>query len=147
VAGFHPYLGDYIYLTAVGPTFYGIFSANNTPDNANFPNGVKFQRNANFTTHQLLNVDNQTPVSVSIDPFFFSITELVFPPIHPIAPIHVVEPIKTITPVHVVEPIRVITPVHVVEPIRTITPTRPIVPVDPVDPVQPIDPKKPAKPK
>src|SRR5262249_48331097 len=34
LAAFHPYLGDYIYLTAVGTTFYGIFSANNTPDHA-----------------------------------------------------------------------------------------------------------------
>src|SRR5262249_35260303 len=52
---------------------YGVFSANNTPDPANFPNGVTFLRNANFTTHQLLNVDNTTPVAISIDPFFFEV--------------------------------------------------------------------------
>jgi len=71
---FHPYLGDYIYLEAVGRDFYGVFCANNTPDQANFPNGVVFQRNANFATHTLLNVDNITPVAVSIDPFFFKLT-------------------------------------------------------------------------
>jgi len=68
---FDPYLGDYDHLVAVQNVFFGIFSANNTPDIANFPNGVKYQRNANFTTHQLLNVDNHTPVAASIDPFFF----------------------------------------------------------------------------
>ena len=71
---FYPYLGDYIRLQAVGRDFYGVFCANNTPDNANFPNGVIFQRNANFTTHTLLDVDNVTPVPISIDPFFFKVT-------------------------------------------------------------------------
>jgi hypothetical protein len=70
---FDPYLGDYLYLMAVGTSFYGIFSANNTPDNANFPNGVTFQRNANFSTNTLLATDNVTPVAVSIDPFFFKV--------------------------------------------------------------------------
>ncbi|UVK47008.1 choice-of-anchor D domain-containing protein [Mesorhizobium sp. AR07] len=72
-ASFQPYIGDYLYMMAVGRSFYGIFSANNTPDNANFPNGVKFQRNANFTTKTLLATDNVTPVAVSIDPFFFKV--------------------------------------------------------------------------
>jgi len=71
VKTFDPYLGDYDHLVAVQNVFFGIFSANNTPNIANFPNGVKYQRNANFTTHQLLNVDNHTPVAASIDPFFF----------------------------------------------------------------------------
>ena len=31
------------------------------------------QRNANFATRTLLNVDNQTPVAISIDPFFFRV--------------------------------------------------------------------------
>jgi len=35
---------------------------------------VTYQRNANFTTQKLLNLDNRTPVAVSIDPFFFSVT-------------------------------------------------------------------------
>jgi Cep192 domain 4/Abnormal spindle-like microcephaly-assoc'd, ASPM-SPD-2-Hydin len=70
---FDPYLGDYLYMMTVGSTFYGIFCANNTPDTANFPNGVKYQRNANFSTHTLLAVDDTTPVSTSIDPFFFKV--------------------------------------------------------------------------
>ncbi len=71
---FDPYLGDYDHLVAIGKDFYGIFSANNTPNRANFPSGVKYQRNANFTTHTLLRLDNTTPVSASIDPFFFKVT-------------------------------------------------------------------------
>jgi hypothetical protein len=68
-----PYLGDYLYMMTAGTTFFGIFSANNTPDIANFPNGVTYQRNANFTTKTLLNVNNVTPVAASIDPFFFKV--------------------------------------------------------------------------
>ena len=71
---FDPYLGDYLYMMTAGESFYGIFCANNTPDHANFPNGVKYQRNANFTSHTLLNLDNITPVSTSIDPFFFKVS-------------------------------------------------------------------------
>jgi hypothetical protein len=70
---FFPYIGDYNHLLCVGKDFYGIFSANNFPDAANFPNGVRYQRNVNFTTHKLLNVDNTTEVAVSIDPFFFTV--------------------------------------------------------------------------
>jgi hypothetical protein len=73
VKTFDPYVGDYDHLVAVGPRFFGIFSANNTPNMANFPNGVKYQRNANFTTHTLLNVNNSSPVAASIDPFFFKV--------------------------------------------------------------------------
>jgi hypothetical protein len=71
---FDPYLGDYADLVAVGTDFYGIFSANNTPDMTHFPKGVKYQRNANFTTRTLLALDNTTPVAVSIDPFFFKVS-------------------------------------------------------------------------
>lgn len=67
-----PYLGDYLYMMAVGHSFYGIFSANNTPDLANFPNGVTYQRNANFATKQLLDLSNN-PVPISIDPFVFKV--------------------------------------------------------------------------
>lgn len=74
---FLPYIGDYVHLMTIGPTFYGIFSANNTPDNANFPNGVLYQRNANFTTNTLLALDNQSRVQVSIDPFFFQVAPAV----------------------------------------------------------------------
>jgi hypothetical protein len=37
---------------------------------------VTYQRNANFTTHVLLNTNNVTPVSISIDPFFFHVVEV-----------------------------------------------------------------------
>jgi hypothetical protein len=66
-------IGDYCGLISVGKNFYGIFSANNTPDNANFPSGVTYQRNANFTTHTLTDLANN-PVGVSIDPFFVKVT-------------------------------------------------------------------------
>jgi len=68
-----PYLGDYLYMMTVDSTFYGVFCANNTPDPANFPQGVHYQRNANFVTKTLLATDNVTPVAVSIDPFFFKV--------------------------------------------------------------------------
>ncbi len=73
---FLPYLGDYMDMKSPGKDFYGIFSANNTPDTANFPLGVTYQRNANFATHVLLAADGVTPVNTSIDPFFFCLTEL-----------------------------------------------------------------------
>jgi hypothetical protein len=77
---FLPYIGDYAHLMAVGRDFYGIFSANNTPDLANFPQGVTYQRNANFTTHTLRNTDNVTAVAISIDPFFFRVPTQAYPP-------------------------------------------------------------------
>jgi hypothetical protein len=64
-------LGDYANIISIGKDFYGVFSAFNTPDNANFPNGVTYQRNANFGTNTLLANDGVTPVGASIDPFFF----------------------------------------------------------------------------
>jgi hypothetical protein len=67
---FLPYLGDYIRLVAVEDDFYGVFSGSNLPDTANFPSGVTYQRNANWTTHTLLRTDNSTPVPASVDPFF-----------------------------------------------------------------------------
>ncbi len=71
------WFGDYIYLAAVGKDFWGVFTSDNTPDMANFPNGVVYQRNANFTTHELLAVDNKTVVpNSSIDPFFFKVTTI-----------------------------------------------------------------------
>ena len=63
--------GDYLHLMAVGTAFYGIFSANNTPNPANFPAGMTFQRNCDLNRHVLLAVDSTTQVDVSIDPFFF----------------------------------------------------------------------------
>jgi hypothetical protein len=76
---FWPYLGDYIRLIAVGADFYGVFSGNNTPDMANFPSGVTYQRGADWAAHTLLNTDGATQVSVSIDPFFFHWTEGIIP--------------------------------------------------------------------
>jgi hypothetical protein len=74
-ATFQPYIGDYVRLLAIGIDFYGVFCGNNTPDPANFPSGIVYQRNANWTTHTLLSTDNVTPVAVSIDPFFFHYSE------------------------------------------------------------------------
>jgi hypothetical protein len=75
VAQFSPYLGDYDSVLAVGKDFYGVFSASNAPDMAHFPNGVIYQRNADFATRRLLGVDGATTVARSIDPFFFRVTE------------------------------------------------------------------------
>jgi hypothetical protein len=69
---FGPYIGDYNFLLAVGDEFQGVFSANNTPDLANFPQGVKYQRRANFTTKTLLDLPGN-PVGISIDPYYFSV--------------------------------------------------------------------------
>ncbi|MBD0695965.1 hypothetical protein [Streptomyces sp. CBMA123] len=69
--GHLPYLGDYIRMLTIGKDFYGVFVGNNTPDSANFPVGVTYQRNANFTTHQLFALDGVTRVLPSLDPFFF----------------------------------------------------------------------------
>lgn len=66
-------IGDYAGLIAVGKNFYGIFCGNNTPDNANFPSGVTYQRNANFVAHTLSDLASN-PVAVSIDPFFVKVT-------------------------------------------------------------------------
>jgi hypothetical protein len=73
---FLPYIGDYMDMKTSGKDFCGIFSANNTPALANFPIGVTYQRNVNFTTQTLFAADGTTPVAVSIDPFFFCLTEL-----------------------------------------------------------------------
>lgn len=70
------WIGDYVHLMAVGKDFYGIFSASNFPDNANFPQGVTYLRNANFTTHQLLGTNGTTVIGGSMDPFFFQVTEI-----------------------------------------------------------------------
>ena len=56
-----------------------MFCGNNTPDNANFPSGVSYQRNANFATKTLLALDGVTPVAASIDPFFFHYAPTVIP--------------------------------------------------------------------
>ena len=76
-----PYLGDYLHLLTVGKDFFGIFSANNTPDRANFPAAkppdgqLIYQRNCDFDTHKLFDVNGTTRIDPSIDPFFFKVTE------------------------------------------------------------------------
>ena len=72
---FLPYIGDYNCLLTRGSQFLGIFSANNTPDSTNFPQGVVYQRRVDFPTHRLLD-GSGAPVAVSIDPFFFSVPVL-----------------------------------------------------------------------
>jgi hypothetical protein len=74
---FTPYLGDYDYLRAVGQNFYGIFTASNYPDHANFYPGVIYQRYVNWSTHTLYaDAAMTTTVAVSIDPFFFQVNEV-----------------------------------------------------------------------
>lgn len=70
---FLPYLGDYDYLLPVGNEFRGVFCANNTPDLANFPQGVTYQRAADFSRKTLTD-GSGNPVPISIDPFYFSVT-------------------------------------------------------------------------
>ena len=69
------FIGDYTRLVAVGPHFYGVFPAWNTPDPANFfPNGggtFRYQRNT--SGQSLVGNDGVTPVPSSLDPFFFKI--------------------------------------------------------------------------
>jgi len=75
VAQGQPYIGDYDNLIAVADVFHGIYTAGNTPDLANFPFGVRYQRNADFTSHQLLQVNlaPPPPPDVSMDPFYFKV--------------------------------------------------------------------------
>ncbi len=68
------FMGDYLDLITVGRTYYGIFPATNTPLLTNFPQGVIYQRNADFTTNQLRNDTNNGNIGTSIDPFFFKVT-------------------------------------------------------------------------
>jgi hypothetical protein len=69
---FLPYLGDYDYLLSVGSEFRGVFCANNTPDLGDFPQGVTYQRAADFSKKTLTDGAGN-PVSISIDPFYFSV--------------------------------------------------------------------------
>jgi hypothetical protein len=68
---FLPYIGDYNFMLATGREFRGIFSTSNAPNMGNFPNGVRFQRRADFAANRLLDEAGNT-VDVSIDPFYFS---------------------------------------------------------------------------
>jgi hypothetical protein len=63
-----PYLGYRSHLLAVGPSFYGIFSAPNIPEQQYFPQGVSFQRS---NENGVLLATDGTKVQPSIDPYFF----------------------------------------------------------------------------
>ncbi len=63
-------IGDYCDVVASGKDLFGAFSAFNEPVSANFPAGVTYLRNANFTTNALRNVANTANVNASVDPFF-----------------------------------------------------------------------------
>lgn len=108
------FMGDYLDLIAVGRTFYGVFPALNTPDSANFPQGVTFQRNVDFTTHQLRNLAKTANVAASIDPFFFKIEPLTILDICHLVPRFckavTIEPGRIIIPVDTSFPIRVVDP-------------------------------------
>lgn len=75
VFDFLPYLGDYNCLVAVGDLFRGVFSASNIPDEDNFPNGVTYQRNADFQNNTLDDGAGNN-VQISIDPFYFTVSIL-----------------------------------------------------------------------
>lgn len=68
-----PYIGDYMQLVAVGTTFYGTFSAANRPTREHFPNGVVYQRRADFTKHILLDLNGEPLRPITIDPFFYRV--------------------------------------------------------------------------
>ena len=69
---FLPYLGDYDYLLSVGNEFRGVFCANNAPDLADFPQGVTYQRAADFNA-KTLSDGSGNAVPISIDPFYFTV--------------------------------------------------------------------------
>jgi hypothetical protein len=73
------WFGDYLHLMAVDEAFYGVFSAYNTPDYEHFPScpqgvGLIYQRNCDFSSKVLLDLNGTTPVPPSIDPFFFRVS-------------------------------------------------------------------------
>jgi len=67
-----PFLGDYTQVMAVGKNFYGVFCASNYPAKGNFPQGVTYRRNADWTKNILTDTNGHT-VPVSLDPFFFKV--------------------------------------------------------------------------
>jgi hypothetical protein len=63
-------IGDYCNLISIEKDFYGVFSAYNEPDLANFPKGVTYLRNHKFSTKELLDLTNSKSVKPSVDPLF-----------------------------------------------------------------------------
>jgi hypothetical protein len=71
-------IGDYDNVVAQGADFYGVFSAFNTANNSNFPNGVTYLRYADFNLHKLYADSGHTiAINDSIDPFFFHLSDAV----------------------------------------------------------------------
>jgi hypothetical protein len=72
-------LGDYNHLLSVGTDFYGVFSGNNAPDTANFPQGVVYQRQASFSSDPAVRgkllAEDGASIDPSVDPFFFVVSE------------------------------------------------------------------------
>jgi hypothetical protein len=69
-------IGDYEHLMAVGKDFFGVFSADNTPDMSRFPSGVSYQREHNFAKQELYaDAAHSFMVQASIDPYFFHYTD------------------------------------------------------------------------
>jgi hypothetical protein len=76
-AVFSPYIGDYASLVSAGRNFYGIFAASNYPQSSNFLPGVVYQRYVDWSAKTLYaDAAKTTPVSPSIDPFFFEVDTL-----------------------------------------------------------------------
>jgi hypothetical protein len=74
LATFSPYIGDYASLIAAGTSFFGMFSASNFPDAANFLPGTAFQRFVDWGTHKLYaDAAHTLEVAPSIDPYFFEV--------------------------------------------------------------------------
>jgi hypothetical protein len=69
-AAYAPYIGDYVHLTAVNRTFYGVFSASNDVAKVVFPYGATFQRTV--VAGQLQDGLGGV-VEPSLDPYFFSV--------------------------------------------------------------------------
>jgi hypothetical protein len=70
-------IGDYEHLLAVGKDFFGVFSADNTPDLSLFPQKVAYQREHSFPLQTLWTDASHTfTAQASIDPFFFHVTTL-----------------------------------------------------------------------
>ncbi len=77
---FFPYVGDFNDLTSVGDTMYGVFSGSNFDNGilANYPSATflrDFTGTAGTGSFQLTDLSGN-PVSLSIDPFFFSFTSV-----------------------------------------------------------------------
>lgn len=70
----HNEIGDYLHMMAVGKDFFGIFSADNSPEKSAFPDAhsVVFQRE--HDAHTLYGDSSHTgTVQTSVDPFYFHV--------------------------------------------------------------------------